>query len=92
MAEPAHDDRAAPLQALRRRRRRLASACFLVAGFGFGTLAYLLRARSHELRDAGKQVTFFALVVVTVAAFWLGARAEAEVGQLDEQLRDLRKR
>jgi hypothetical protein len=78
----------AALRALRRRKRRLASASFFVAGVGFGTLIYLLRARA-VLRAPEKRAAFFALVALTVLAFWLGARAEAEIGPLDERIRAL---
>jgi hypothetical protein len=79
----------AALMALRRKRRRLSSASFFVAGIGFGTLIYLVRARMHLVRDDGRWLGAAAIVAVTVAAFWLGARADAEVRRLDEQLRDL---
>jgi hypothetical protein len=79
----------ASLRAQRRRRRRAASACFFAAGVGFGTAIYLLRARFATLGLPSKQLAFFALVALMAALFWAGARAEAEVGQLDERLRDL---
>jgi hypothetical protein len=80
------------LLALRRRRRRLANACFFVAGTGFGTALYLLRARFATLRAPGKGAAFLALVALMALAIWLGARAETEVGQLDERLRELEER
>jgi hypothetical protein len=73
------------LKALRKKRRRLSSACFLVAGVGFGTVFYLLRARFQLVRDRGLFAA--ALLALTVGAFWLGARAEAEVAELDEKIR-----
>jgi hypothetical protein len=79
----------AALIALRRKRRRLSSASFFVAGIGFGTLIYLVRARFRLLRDEGRWAAAAAIVAVTVAAFWLGARADAEVRRLDEQIREL---
>ena len=80
------------LEQLRRRRRRLSSACFLFAGIGFGTALYLLRARFSTLTQPGRGVPFLALVALMVGLFWLGARAEAEVGDLDDRLRDLDER
>jgi hypothetical protein len=77
------------LLALRRRQRRLSSASFFVAGVGFGTILYLLRARFHLLREEGRYAAAGGLLLVTLAAFWLGARADAEVQRLDEQLREL---
>jgi hypothetical protein len=77
---------------LRRKRRRLSSSCFFAAGVGFGTAIYLLRARFSTLAAPNQRVLFLALVALMVIIFWLGARAEAEVGQLDEQLRDLDER
>jgi hypothetical protein len=77
------------LIALRRKRRRLSSASFFVAGVGFGTIVYLMRARFHLLRDEGRYLTAAALLAVTVAAFFLGARADAEVSKLDDQIREL---
>lgn len=82
----------AELIALRGRQRRLSSASFFVAGIGFGTLLYLLRARFRLVREEGRWLAAGAIVVVTVAAFYLGARADAEVGRLDEQIRALEKR
>lgn len=76
----------------RRSRRRRSSLCFFVAGIGFGTAIYLLRARFETLGPPTQRVLFIGLVALMVAIFWLGARAEAEVGQLDEQLRDLDER
>jgi hypothetical protein len=78
-------DRAA-LTALKRRRRRLSSASFFVAGIGFGTLLYLLRAHFRLLSEEGRWAGAAALLAVTVGAFWLGARADAEVRRIDEQL------
>src|SRR5262249_13546726 len=80
------------LRALRRRRRRLAAACFFVAGVGFGTLLYLLRAHAQLLRAAPKQALALGIVTLTVLSFWLGARAEAELAQIDEQIREREKR
>ena len=77
------------LEFLRRRRRRLSSACFFVAGIGFGTAIYLRRARFATLGQPPQLAAFLALVGLMIAAFWLGARAEAEVGDLEEQIRDL---
>jgi hypothetical protein len=82
----------APLYQQRRRRRRLSSACFFIAGVGFGTALYLLRARFDTLRETGKSAALVALVTLMVLAFWLGARAETEVGQLDERIRELEER
>jgi hypothetical protein len=77
------------LIALRRKRRRLSSASFFVAGIGFGTLVYLMRVRFHLVRDDGRYLAAGALLAVTIAAFYLGARADAEVSKLDEQIREL---
>ena len=82
------DDELGRLRALRLRRRRLAAACFFVAGVGFGTMLYLLRAHAQMLRAAGKQALALGILALTVLAFWLGARAESEVGQIDEQIRE----
>jgi hypothetical protein len=79
-----------PLRALRRRRRRLSSACFLVAGVGFGTVFYFLRARFQLVLD--RSLAAAALLALTVGAFWLGARAEAEVADIDEKIRELTQR
>jgi hypothetical protein len=77
------------LEFLKRRRRRLSSACFFVAGIGFGTAIYILRARFATLGQPRQLASFLALVGLMAAAFYLGARAEAEVGSLEEQIRDL---
>jgi hypothetical protein len=77
------------LQRLRRARRRLSSACFFVAGVGFGSAVYLLRARFATLSQPGRFASFLLLVALMIALFWLGARADAEVDDLDEQLREL---
>jgi hypothetical protein len=77
------------LQFLRRRRRRLSSGCFFIAGIGFGTAIYLLRARFSSLAAPPRLAAFLALVGLMAATFWLGSRAEAEVGDLDEQIREL---
>jgi hypothetical protein len=84
-------DRAA-LTALRRKRRRLSNASFFVAGIGFGTILYLLRARFQLVRDEGRFAAAGALLAVTLAAFWLGARADAEARRLDEEIRKLDER
>jgi hypothetical protein len=80
------------LEVLRRQRRRFASACFFAAGVGFGTAIYLLRARFPTLTGPTHRVVFLALVGLMVGLFCLGARAESEVGELDEQLRELDER
>lgn len=80
------------LELLRHRRRRLSSACFFVAGIGFGTAIYLLRARFSTLHRPPQLAAFLGLVGLMVAAFWLGSRAEAEVGDLEEQIRELDER
>jgi hypothetical protein len=80
------------LEQLRRKRKRLSSACFFVAGLGFGTAVYLLRARFSTLSQPGRLSSFLGLVSLMVMVFWLGARAESEVGDLDEQIRDLDER
>ena len=80
------------LEQLRRKRRRLSSACFFAAGLGFGTAVYLLRARFSSLAQPEMMVPFLGLVALMVMVFWLGARAETEVGDLDEQIRDLDER
>lgn len=82
---------AAPLRRARRRRRRLSNCCFLLAGIGFGTAFYLVRARFPLLRAPEKGLPLLALVLLSVITFWLGARAEAEISILDEQLRRLEK-
>jgi hypothetical protein len=68
----------------RRARRRQASLCFLFAGIGFGTAIYLLRARFSTLGPE-----FLVLVGIMVALFWLGTRAESEVSQIDDRLREI---
>jgi hypothetical protein len=83
---------AAELTRRRRARRRLSSICFLVAGVGFGTALYLLRARFYTLASPGKRAAFFALVAFMAIFFWLGSRAESEVTRLDDELRDLYER
>jgi hypothetical protein len=72
--------------ALKKRRRRLSSASFFVAGIGFGTLLYLLRAHFSLLSDEGRWAGAAALLAVTIGAFYLGARADAEVRRIDEEL------
>ena len=48
---------------------------------------YVLRAHFDAL---GRHTGAFALLIVgMVSLFWLGARAESEVGRLDEQLRQM---
>src|SRR4051812_48926519 len=83
---------AAPLVALRRRRRRFSSLCFFFAGIAFGTALYLVRAHFDALSDPRRRAVLFSLVGLLVALFWLGARAETEVSELDERLRELRTR
>jgi hypothetical protein len=78
-------DRAA-LTALKRRRRRLSSASFFVAGIGFGTLLYLVRAHFRLLSEEGRWAGAAALLAVTVGAFYLGARADADVRRIDAEL------
>jgi hypothetical protein len=68
----------------RRVRRRQASLCFLFAGIGFGTAIYFLRARFATLGPE-----FLLLVGIMVALFWLGARAESDVTQIDDRLREI---
>jgi len=79
----------AALVSQRRKRRRLSSASFFVAGVGFGTLIYLLRSRFRLLREEGRWAAAAALVAITVAAFWLGARADADVRRLEDEIRQL---
>ncbi len=80
----------AQLIALKRRRRRLSNASFFVAGIGFGTMIYLLRARFELVRTA--RAAAAALLAITVAAFYLGARADAEVRKLDEEIAENRQK
>jgi hypothetical protein len=84
------DAQAAAVAQRRRAQRRMASICFFAAGVGFGTAIYLLRARFTLLLLPAKRAGFVALVALMVLLFWLGARAEAEIGRLDERLRELR--
>jgi hypothetical protein len=79
----------AALNALRRRRRRLSSASFFVAGIGFGTLLYLLRAHFNLLRLEGRWPAAAALLAITIAAFYYGARLDAEVRRLEDEIREL---
>jgi hypothetical protein len=72
--------------ALSRRRRRLSSASFFVAGIGFGTLLYLLRAHFTLLSQEGRWTAAAALLGVTLGAFYLGARADAEVRRIEAEL------
>ena len=81
--------RIAALKVDRRAQRRLSSACFFVAGIGFGTALYLLRARFATLGPPSQRLAFVGLLAVLIGAFWLGARAEAEVGRLEEELREV---
>jgi hypothetical protein len=67
----------------------LSSTYFFVAGIGFGTAIYLLRARFATLGQPPRLAAFLGLVGLMVASFYLGARAEAEVGDLENQIRDL---
>ena len=73
----------------RKRRRRASSLSFFAAGVGFGTCVYLLRAHFQRLAEPGRLAPFLGLVAIVAALFWLGARADAEVDQLDEELRKL---
>jgi hypothetical protein len=77
------------LRRKRRRRRRAASLSFFAAGVGFGTCLYLLRAHFQRLAEPPRLAAFLALVVIVAALFWVGARADAEVDALDEELRAL---
>ena len=77
------------LHALRKRRRRLSNASFFVAGIGFGTIIYLLRARFELVRAA--RAGALLLLGITVAAFYLGARADAEARKLDEEIEEKEK-
>jgi hypothetical protein len=74
------------LMALKRRRRRLANASFFVAGIGFGTLLYFLRARFTLLGEEGRWAGLAELLVGTLGAFYLGARADAEAHRIDDEL------
>jgi hypothetical protein len=85
------EERAA-LIVLKKKRRRLSSAAFFVAGIGFGTLLYLLRARFQLLREEGRWSGALALLGITVGAFWLGARADAEVRRLEHAIGELEKK
>ena len=67
-------------------RKKSHCASFFVAGIGFGTLLYLLRAHFRLLSEEGRWAGAAALLAVTIGAFYLGARADAEVRRLDEQL------
>ncbi len=77
-------DEEARLVRSRRVRRRQGSICFLFAGIGFGTALYMLRAHFSTLGPA-----FLALVALMAALFWLGTRAEADVTQIDDRLREI---
>jgi hypothetical protein len=81
--------RRAELMRLRRSRRRVSSGCFFVAGVAFGTTLYLLRARFATLGAPSQRAALVGLIGVMVAIFWIGARAESEVGRIDEELRAL---
>jgi hypothetical protein len=56
---------------------------------GFGTCLYLLRAHFQRLAEPGRLAPFLGLVVIVGLLFWLGARADSEVDQLDEEIRAL---
>lgn len=83
-------DEKTPIERRRRARRRTSSFFFFAAGIAFGTAIYLLRARFATLGEPAHRVAFCGLVLFMVLLFWLGARAEADVSTLDEQLRNLR--
>jgi hypothetical protein len=67
----------------------VSSGCFFAAGVAFGTTLYLLRARFATLSAPSQRAALAGLVAVMVAIFWIGARAESEVGRIDEELRAL---
>jgi hypothetical protein len=79
----------APLRALRRRRRRFASLCFLGAGVAFGTSVYLVLTRVERAFDAAHFPILAGLVVLMVMLFHLGASAEAEVAKLEQEIAEL---
>jgi hypothetical protein len=81
--------RRAELERLRRSRRRFSSGCFFIAGIAFGTALYLLRARFATLSAPSQRAALAGLVAVMAGIFWIGARAESEVGRIDEELRAL---
>jgi hypothetical protein len=81
--------RALELGRKRRARRRAASLCFLAAGVGFGTALYVLRARFHQIGGGKRPLAFAALIALMAALFWFGSRLESEVGEIDEELRQL---
>ena len=66
--------------------RRVSSLAFLLAGAAFGTALFLLRARFSTLQSPRRTGALLGLVAAMALAFWLGARAEAEVTRVDRQL------
>ena len=81
--------RGVPLRRLRSRRRRFASACFLLAGIAFGTSLYLLRTRFLKVVGPAHLPALIGLIALMTALFVLGASAEGEVTRIDEQLLEL---
>jgi hypothetical protein len=81
------EEKKAELVRQRRARRRQASLLFLITGISFGTALYLLRARFEMLDTTRHRLGLLGLVGIMVLTFFLGARAEAEVKALDEELR-----
>ena len=79
----------APLRALRRRRRRFASSCFLAAGIAFGNLLYLVLTRAERTFDRLHLPIVFVLVTLMGALFWMGASAEGEVTKIEREIDEL---
>jgi hypothetical protein len=78
-----------PLRALRKRRRRFASASFLAAGVAFGTAVYLVVAHAERTFQPARFPFFAGLVALMVALVWLGASAENEVQRIDEEIAEI---
>ena len=77
------------MRALRKRRRRFASACFLAAGVAFGTCVYLVVAHVERTFSPSRFPFFAGLVALMVSLVWLGASAETEVQRIDEEIAEI---
>ena len=79
------DDPIAALRRERRRRHRWANVVFLLAGIGFGSAAYLARARPLS----GRLGPWLGVVGVGVALFGLGAWLHGRAQRTEEEIRRL---